>query len=110
MEYRLLGRSGLKVSTITIGTNTFGGDGLWGDTDLAQAKRQIDLCLDHGVNVIDTANMYTGSVSEQMIGEAMVEAGRRQRVILATKVRFPMGKGPNDEGLSRYHIIRECEN
>lgn len=109
MDYRLLGRSGLKVSAMTIGTATFGGDGLWGDADLGEAKRQIDLCLDHGVNVIDTANVYANTASETIIGEALAD-GRRERLILATKVRFPVGKGPNDQGLSRYHIIRECEN
>lgn len=108
MDYRLLGRSGLKVSALSIGTATFGGDGLWGDTDLAEAKRQIDLCLDHGVNLVDTANIYSKSVSETIIGEALQD-GRRDRVLLATKVRFATGPGPNDRGLSRWHIIRECE-
>jgi len=110
MDYRLLGRSGLKVSSLSIGTATFGGDGLWGSTDLSEAQRQIDLCLDHGVNLIDTANFYSKTASESIIGDALVD-GRRERMIIATKVRFPIGeKGPNDEGLSRYHIIRECEN
>lgn len=108
MEYRQLGRSGLKVSTLTIGTMTFGGDARIGHTDLKDAQRQIDLCLDHGVNLVDTANVYAGTVSEQIIGDALVD-GRRDRVLLATKVRFATGKGPNDQGLSRYHIIRECE-
>jgi aryl-alcohol dehydrogenase-like predicted oxidoreductase len=108
MDYRLLGRSGLKVSALAIGTATFGGDGLWGNTDVAEAQRQIDLCLDHGVNLVDTANVYSKSVSETIIGEALSD-GRRDRVLLATKVRFPTGDGPNDRGLSRWHIIRECE-
>ncbi len=108
MDYRLLGRSGLKVSSLSIGTATFGGNGLWGNTDTKEAQRQIDLCLDHGVNLIDTANVYSGSASETIIGEALTD-GRRDRVLLATKVRFATGKGPNDQGLSRYHIIRECE-
>jgi len=109
MDYRLLGRSGLKVSSLSIGTATFGGDGLWGDADTKEAQRQIDLCLDHGVNLIDTANVYGGSKSETIIGEALTD-GRRERLLVATKVRFSVGKGPNDQGLSRYHIIRECEN
>ena len=109
MDYRLLGRSGLKVSSLSIGTATFGGDGLWGDTDTREAQRQIDLCLDHGVNLIDTANVYGGTKSETIIGEALTD-GRRQKLLIATKVRFSVGKGPNDQGLSRYHIIRECEN
>jgi len=108
MDYRLLGRSGLKVSSLSIGTATFGGDGLWGNTDVAEARRQIDLCLDHGVNLVDTANVYSKSVSETIIGEALSD-GRRDRVLLATKVRFPTGDGPNDRGLSRWHIMRECE-
>ena len=108
MDYRLLGRSGLKVSSLSIGTATFGGNGLWGDTDTREAQRQIDLCLDHGINLVDTANVYSNSLSEQIIGEALSD-GRRDRLLLATKVRFPRGKGPNDRGLSRWHIIRECE-
>jgi aryl-alcohol dehydrogenase-like predicted oxidoreductase len=109
MDYRLLGRSGLKVSALSLGTATFGGDGLWGATDVADAQRQIDLCLDAGVNLVDTANVYGDSKSETIIGEALTH-DRRDRVLLATKVRFPRGKGPNDQGLSRWHIIRECEN
>ena len=109
MDYSLLGRSGLKVSSLSIGTATFGGDGLWGSTDVAEAQKQIDLCLDHGVNLVDTANVYADTKSETIIGEALTD-GRRDRVLLATKVRFPRGTGPNDRGLSRWHIIRECEN
>jgi aryl-alcohol dehydrogenase-like predicted oxidoreductase len=108
MEYRLLGRSGLKVSTIAVGTVTFGGDGLWGDTDLKSAQRQIDMCLDAGVNLIDTANVYNKGVSEEITGAAL-EGDRRGRVVLATKVRFPFGDGPNDRGLSRHHIVAQCE-
>ena len=73
MDYRLLGRSGLKVSALSIGTATFGGDGLWGATDVSDAQRQVDLCLDHGVNLIDTANVYGGSKSETIIGEARLQ-------------------------------------
>ena len=108
MDYRLLGRSGLKVSALSIGTVTFGNDGLWGETDLKDAQRQIDLCLDHGVNLIDTANVYNAGKSESIIGEALSE-GRRDRLLISSKVRFPMGKGPNDQGLSRWHIVRQCE-
>ena len=108
MDYRLLGRSGLKVSSLAIGTATFGGDGLWGATDVADAQRQIDLCLDHGVNLVDTADVYGGTRSETIIGEALTD-GRRDRVLLATKVRFSTGPGPNDRGLSRWHIIRAAE-
>jgi aryl-alcohol dehydrogenase-like predicted oxidoreductase len=109
MDYRVLGRSGLKVSALTVGTMTFGASGNIGRTELPEATRQIDLCLDHGVNLIDTANVYAGTVSEQIIGDILSENGRRDRTLLATKVRFATGKGPNDQGLSRWHIIRECE-
>jgi aryl-alcohol dehydrogenase-like predicted oxidoreductase len=111
MDYRLLGRSGLKVSTITLGTMTFGGQGKFaavGNTGLADARRLIDTCLDAGVNLIDTANVYSNGASEEIVGEAL--GGKRPHgVLLATKARFPMGPSPNDEGLSRYHLIRECE-
>jgi len=111
MEYRLLGRSGLKVSVLTLGTMTFGGQGKFaavGNTGVADARRQIDLCLEAGVNLIDTADVYSDGASESIIGEAL--AGKRPAgVLIATKARFPMGSGPNDEGLSRLHLIRECE-
>ena len=108
MDYRTLGRSGLRVSALAMGTVTFGQAEPWGSTDLLGARRQIDLCLDHGVNLIDTADAYGKGVSETILGEAL-EVGRRDRVLIATKVRFGMGPGPNDAGLSRWHIIRECE-
>jgi aryl-alcohol dehydrogenase-like predicted oxidoreductase len=107
MEYRLLGRSGLKVSSLAIGTVTFGNDGSWGNTSLKDAQRQIDLCLDNGVNLIDTSNAYNNGLSEEIIGAALKD-GRRERLVLATKVRFSMGQGPNDRGLSRAHIIEQC--
>lgn len=108
MDYRQLGRSGLKVSSLSIGTVTFGNDGSWGNTELKEAQRQIDLCLDHGVNLIDTSNAYNNGLSESIIGEAL-EGDRRKRMMVATKVRFGMGDGPNDRGLSRRHIIEQCE-
>jgi aryl-alcohol dehydrogenase-like predicted oxidoreductase len=111
MEYRYLGRSGLKISTLTMGTMTFGGGGKFsavGKTDLADARRQIDLCLDAGINLIDTANVYSNGLSEEIIGEAL--GGKRKNdVLIASKARMRIGTGPNDEGLSRYHLIRECE-
>ena len=110
MEYRRLGRSGLFVSTLTLGTMTFGGQGGFskvGATDVAGARRQVDMCLDAGVNLFDTANIYSSGESEEILGEAI--SGRRDDLILATKVRMSVGDGPNDTGLSRYHIIRECE-
>jgi aryl-alcohol dehydrogenase-like predicted oxidoreductase len=111
MEYRLLGRSGLKVSVCSLGTMTFGGVGKFssvGSTDVVGARRQIDICLDAGVNLIDTANVYSDGVSEEIIGEALTE-GRRQRVLLATKCRMTIGPSPNDTGASRLHIITELE-
>lgn len=111
MDYRLLGRSGLKVSTLTIGTMTFGGKG-WaktvGDLGVDEARRLVDLCLDAGVNLIDTADVYSQGVSEEIIGE--ITGGKRKNgVLIATKARFPMGDGPNDAGSSRHHLIRACE-
>ncbi|GAA4511750.1 aldo/keto reductase [Actinoallomurus oryzae] len=110
MEYRQLGRSGLKVSALTMGTMTFGGQGNFanvGDTDVDEARRQIDMCLEAGVNMIDTADVYSSGRSEEIVGEAV--KGRRDDVLLATKVRMPMGPGPNDAGLSRHHIVAGCE-
>ncbi|HVV24557.1 MAG TPA: aldo/keto reductase [Pseudonocardiaceae bacterium] len=110
MEYRQLGRSGLRVSVLSMGTMTFGGRGGFsqvGNTGVAQATRQIDRALDAGVNLIDTANVYSGGLSEEIVGEAM--KGRWNRALVATKARMGMGDGPNDAGLSRHHLINECE-
>jgi aryl-alcohol dehydrogenase-like predicted oxidoreductase len=110
MQYRQLGRSGLKVSTLQLGTMTFGGKGVFaktGTTDVAGARRQIDMARDAGVNMLDTADVYSSGASEEIIGEAI--EGRRNDVLLATKVRFPTADGPNDRGLSRHHIVAACE-
>ncbi|MFI5064836.1 MAG: aldo/keto reductase [Streptosporangiales bacterium] len=110
MEYRTLGNSGLKVSVLTMGTMTFGGTGGFasvGSTGVDEARRQVDLCLEAGVNLIDTADVYSAGLSEEIVGEVL--AGRRDEVLLATKVRMPMGDGPNDAGLSRQHILEGCE-
>lgn len=110
MEYRQLGRSGLRVSALTLGTMTFGGRGGFaktGATDLEGARRHIDMALDAGVNLIDTADVYSEGLSEELVGQAI--AGRRDQVLLATKARMPMGTGPNDAGLSRHYLIRACE-
>jgi aryl-alcohol dehydrogenase-like predicted oxidoreductase len=110
MQYRQLGSSGLKISELTLGTMSFGGGGKFanvGTTDLEGARRQIDMCRDAGVNLIDTADVYSDGASEEIVGEAL--KGRRDEFLLATKVRFPMGESPNDEGLSRHHIISGCE-
>jgi aryl-alcohol dehydrogenase-like predicted oxidoreductase len=100
----------LFVSTLTLGTMTFGGQGDFskvGATDVAGAKKQVDMYLDAGVNLFDTANIYSGGESEEILGEAI--AGRRDGLLLATKVRMAVGEGPNETGLSRHHIIRQCE-
>ncbi len=110
MEYRNLGRSGLKVSVLTMGTMTFGGTGDFasvGSTGVDEARRQVDLGLEAGVNLIDTADVYSNGLAEEIVGEVL--AGRRDEVLLATKVRMPMGDGPNDAGLSRHHIVTGCE-
>jgi aryl-alcohol dehydrogenase-like predicted oxidoreductase len=110
MDYRQLGRSGLRLSELTLGTMTFGGRGQFrdvGQTDLDGARRQIDLALDAGVNMIDTADIYSAGASEDIVGQAI--SGRRDKVLLATKARFAMGSGPNEAGLSRHHLIEACE-
>jgi aryl-alcohol dehydrogenase-like predicted oxidoreductase len=110
MEYRQLGNSGLRVSVLTMGTMTFGGSGPFanvGTTDLDTAKRQLSICRDAGVNLIDTADVYSGGASEEIVGAAL--EGQREDWLLATKVRFPMGDGPNDAGLSRHHILAGAE-
>src|SRR6478609_1250423 len=110
MEYRQLGRSGLRISTITLGTMGYGGRG-WakavGELDVDAAQRQIGLARDAGVNLIDTADAYSEGVCEEIVGKAL--GASRADVLLATKVRLPMGDGPNDAGLSRHHIIRAAE-
>ena len=107
MEYRQLGRSGLKVPVLSLGTGTFGGTNeffqRWGQTDVAQAKRMIDLCLDSGLSFFDTADVYSDGVSEEILGQGL--KGRRQKVLISTKATFAMGEGENDVGSSRYHLV-----
>jgi aryl-alcohol dehydrogenase-like predicted oxidoreductase len=110
MEYRQLGRSGLKVSALTLGTMTFGGKGKFayvGNSDQSEATRLVDIALDAGVNMLDTSDQYSVGRGEEMVGEAI--KGKRGQVLLATKARFPMGPGPNDTGLSRHHLLNACE-
>ena len=110
MRYRQLGASGLRVSELTMGTMTFGGKGGFasvGSTGVDEARRQVDQCLDAGVNLIDTANVYSDGLSEEILGEVL--EGRRDEVLVATKARMPMGDGPNDAGLSRHHLVAQCE-
>ena len=111
MEYRQLGNSGLKVSALTMGTMTFGGKGVFakiGDVSLEEARRLIDLVADAGVNLIDTADIYSAGAAESMLGEAM-GGKRKPGMLIATKARYATGEGPNDVGLSRWHLIRACE-
>ncbi len=111
MEYRQLGRSGLKVPVLCFGTGTFGGAGeffkAWGATDVAEATRLVDVCLEAGVNFFDTADVYSQGLSEEILGEAI--AGRRGDVLVSSKATFAMGEGRNDVGSSRFHLIRACE-
>jgi aryl-alcohol dehydrogenase-like predicted oxidoreductase len=113
MEYRQLGRSGLRISKLTMGTMTFGGQGDFasvGDTDVEGARRQVQMALDAGVNLIDTADVYSAGTSEEIVGQ--VVRGIRDQVLIATKARFnvdPAHPGPNDAGLSRHHLIESCE-
>lgn len=112
MEYRQLGRSGLKVPVLSYGTATFGGSNeffkRWGDTDVKEATKLVDICLDHGVNFFDTANIYSAGASEEVLGHAI--KGRRDKTIISTKSTFSMGDGPNDKGSSRHHIVKSCED
>ncbi|HEY1901046.1 MAG TPA: aldo/keto reductase [Terracidiphilus sp.] len=111
MEYRLLGGSGLKVSALSFGTGTFGGATeffkAWGSTQAAEAKRLIDVCFDAGVNLFDTADVYSSGKSEEVLGKAL--KGKRDRALISTKATFRFGDGPNDVGSSRYHLRRSLE-
>jgi aryl-alcohol dehydrogenase-like predicted oxidoreductase len=111
MEYRLLGGSGLKVPALSFGTGTFGGGSeffkAWGSTDVTEASRLIDICLDAGVNLFDTADIYSEGRSEEVLGKAL--EGKRDRALISTKTTFRLGDGPNDVGSSRYHLRRALE-
>jgi aryl-alcohol dehydrogenase-like predicted oxidoreductase len=111
MEYRHLGRSGLKVPAISFGTGTFGGEGplfsAWGRSDANEARRLIDICLDAGVTLFDSADVYSGGAAESILGEAI--KGRRDKVLISTKMSLPMGDGPNDAGSSRARLVNGIE-
>jgi aryl-alcohol dehydrogenase-like predicted oxidoreductase len=111
VEFRLLGGSGFKVPALSLGTGTFGGGNdffrAWGDTDVKGATRLVDICLDAGLNMFDSADIYSDGLAEEVLGKAI--AGRRDRVIISTKATFRAGSGPNDVGSSRHHLLRACE-
>lgn len=111
MEYRQLGASGFKVPVLSFGTATFGGRGeffgAWGATDVAEARRLVDICLEAGLTLFDSADVYSAGAAEEILGQAI--RGRRDQVILSTKGTFRSGPGPNDVGSSRYHLIRSVE-
>lgn len=112
MDYRLLGKSGLRVPVLSFGAGTFGGSGPlfgnWGNSDATEARRLVDICLEAGVNLFDTADVYSNGASEEVLGEAI--KGRRNAVLISTKTSLPMGNGPNDAGSSRLRLIRAVED
>ena len=111
MEYNLLGRSGFKVPALSFGTGTFGGRGkffeAWGSSDAQEATRLVDVCLDAGLTLFDSADVYSSGAAEEILGQAI--AGRRGSVLISTKATFSAGDGPNDVGSSRFHLIRAVE-
>jgi len=111
MEYRRLGASGFMVPALSLGTGTFGGGSeffkAWGETDVAGAKRLIDVCLEAGLNMFDSADGYSGGLAEEILGQAI--KGRRHEVLISTKATFRRGKGANDVGSSRFHLIQAIE-
>ena len=111
MEYRRLGYSGFKVPVLSFGTGTFGGGNeffkAWGSAGVEEATRLVDVCLEAGLTLFDTADVYSDGLSEEILGKAI--AGRRNQVLVATKASFPTGSGPNDSGNSRLHLIEACE-
>ena len=112
MEYRNLGKSGLKVPVLSFGAGTFGGSGPlfsnWGNSDATEARRLVDICLEAGVNLFDTADVYSDGASEVVLGEAI--KGRRDAMLISTKASLPVGDGPNDAGSSRFRLIRAVED
>ncbi|WP_070105748.1 aldo/keto reductase [Burkholderia plantarii] len=111
MEYRHLGASGFKVPVLSFGTGTFGGKGeffqAWGETDVAEARRLVDICLDAGLTMFDSADIYSGGASEQVLGEAL--KGRRDKALISTKATFRFDDGPNNVGSSRFHLINSVD-
>ncbi|MBB3609475.1 aldo/keto reductase [Rhizobium sp. BK602] len=112
MEYRNLGASGLKVPVLSFGAGTFGGSGplfgAWGTTDAVEARRLVDICLEAGVNLFDTADVYSAGASEEVLGQAI--RGRRDAVLISTKTALPTGDGPQDWGASRSRLIKSVDD
>lgn len=112
MEYRHLGKSGLKVPVLSFGTGTFGGKGeffsAWGSTDVAEARKLIDICLDAGVNMFDSADIYSAGAAESVLGEA-IKGRPRDQLLISTKATFRSGKGANDVGSSRHHLVQAVD-
>lgn len=112
MEYRFLGDSGFKIPILSFGTGTFGAESgffsKWGNSDEAEATRLVDICLEAGVNLFDTADVYSRGRSEVVLGKAI--SGRRDRLLISTKANFPMSNEPNDAGSSRFHLIQSCDD
>lgn len=111
MEFRQLGGSGFKVPALSLGTGTFGGGGelfkAWGATDVAEASRLVDICLEAGLNMFDSADIYSKGMAEEILGQAI--KGRRDQVLISTKGTFRSGTGPNDVGSSRFHLIKSVD-
>ncbi|KAF1703236.1 aldo/keto reductase [Pseudoxanthomonas kaohsiungensis] len=112
MEYRYLGRSGFRVPVLSFGTGTFGGSGAlfsaWGSTDVAQARRLVDICLDAGLNMFDSADVYSKGAAEEILGEA-IKGRPRDSLIISTKATFRFGEGENQVGSSRYHLVNAVD-
>src|ERR1700730_4607341 len=112
MEFRQLGKSGLQVPVLCLGTGTFGGGSeffrAWGETDVKEAARLIEVCLEAGVNFFDTADVYSQGLSEEILGEAIRQVPR-ETVLISTKATFPFGEGPNNVGSSRHHLTRQID-
>jgi len=112
MEYRQLGASGLNVPVLSFGTATFGGGTAffkaWGSTQVEEATRMINTCMDAGLNMFDTANVYSKGMAEEILGKAI--KGQRDKMIISTKATFTMGEGPNEYGSSRQHLVKACED
>jgi aryl-alcohol dehydrogenase-like predicted oxidoreductase len=112
MEYRQLGNSGLRVPVLSFGTATFGGGNdffkAWGNTQVEEATRMVNLCLDAGVNLFDTSNVYSSGAAEEILGKAI--AGVRNKVLISTKATFPMSEEVNDFGSSRFNLVKSCED